>query len=294
MSNRSRPTIRLGPLAVAMPSALAMLVLFFGPLIIMISYGFLNGETFQVSGPATLDNYDSALTLGVNRTMALNSIVIGVITATVTVTIGLAIAYWLHFCAGRLATPVLSLVVASMFAGYLVRIYAWRTVLGTNGVVNSTLVDVGIIEDPLGFLIFSRFAVVIAELHLALPFAVVMLYAAIRPLRPELLEAAEVLGATASIRWRKVILPIMAAPIASTWMFLFILSSSDFVTPQFLGGIDGQLIGTQINRYFKNVGDYGKGTALATLMILFYAAVYGAIQFGLRRLKLNRIQWEGS
>jgi spermidine/putrescine transport system permease protein len=277
-----------------MPSALAMLVLFVAPLMIMIGYGFLTGENFQVSRPATLDNYDSALTLGVNRTMAWNSIVIGVTTATVTVIVGIAIAYWLHFCAGRLATPVLSLVVASMFAGYLVRIYAWRTVLGTNGVVNATLADVGVIDEPLGFLIFSRFAVVVAELHLALPFAVVMLYAAIRPLRPELLEAAEVLGATAWVRWRRVILPLMASPLASAWMFLFILSSSDFVTPQFLGGVDGQLIGTQVNRYFKNVGDYGKGTALATLMIVFYAAVYAVIQLVIRRLQLNRIEWEGS
>jgi spermidine/putrescine transport system permease protein len=277
-----------------MPSAIAMLVFFVAPLVIMIGYGFLTGENFQVTRPATLDNYDSALTLGVNRTMAWNSLMIGVITASVTVAVGMAIAYWLHFCAGRLATPVLSLIVASMFAGYLVRIYAWRTVLGTNGVVNSTLVDIGVVDEPLGFLIFSRFAVIIAELHLALPFAVVMLYAAIRPLRPEVLEAAEVLGATAGVRWRKVILPLMAAPLANAWMFLFILSSSDFVTPQFLGGVDGQLIGTQINRYFKNVGDYGSGTALATLMIIFYAAVYGLIRLGLRHLQLIRIDWNGS
>ena len=280
------------PLTVATPSMLAMLAFFFLPMVITVVYSFLTGELFQVGRPATLGNYESALTLEVNRTMAVNSILIGVIVATVTVAVGLPVAYWLNFSAGRWATPVISLVVASMFAGYLVRIYAWRTVLGTNGVVNAGLSGSGLIDEPLGFLIFSRAAVTIAELHLMLPFAIVMLYAAIRPIRPDHLEAAEDLGSSPATRWRRLLLPLMAAPIASAWMFVFIVASSDFVTPQFLGGLDGQLIGTQINRYFRESGDYGKGSALAVLMIVFYAVLYVVIQTGLRVAKLNRIEWD--
>ena len=269
-----------------------MLAFFFAPMIIMVVYSFLTGELFQVGRPATISNYESALTLEVNRTMAFNSIFIGTIVATITVLVGLPVAYWLHFSAGRWATPVISLVVASMFAGYLVRIYAWRTVLGTNGVINSSLQSIGVADEPLGFLIFSRTAVTIAELHLMLPFAIVMLFAAIRPIRHDHLEAAEDLGSTPLTRWRRVILPLMAAPIASTWMFVFIVGSSDFVTPQFLGGLNGQLIGTQINRYFRESGDYGKGAALAVLMILFYAALYWLVQLVLRAMKLQRIDWD--
>ena len=186
----------------------------------------------------------------------------------------------------------MSLVVASMFAGYLVRIYAWRTVLGSNGVVNAGLERVGLVDEPLGFLIFSRTAVVIAELHLSLPFAIVILYAAIGPIRPELLEAAEDLGAGPWVRWRQVILPLVASPMANAWMFVFIISSADFVTPQFLGGVSGQLIGSQINRYFREAGDYGKGAALAVLMIVFYAAVFAAIHGGLRMARLHRVDWD--
>jgi len=278
-------------LLVSAPSALGMLAFFFVPVIIVIAYSFMTGENWQVSGPATLGNYDSALTLGVNRTMAWNSIVTGLLTATITVAVGLPVAYWLHFSAGRWATPVLSLIVASMFAGYLVRIYAWRTVLGSNGIVNASLDRLGLVDEPVGFLIFSRTAVVIAELHLTLPFAVIILYAAIRPIRHDLLEAAEDLGAGPSLRWRRVVLPLMAAPMASAWMFIFIIASSDFVTPQFLGGVQGQLIGVQINRYFRDVGDYGKGAALAILLIVFYALVFAVLQLALRVMKLDRIDW---
>lgn len=278
-------------LLVATPSALAMVVFFVVPIAVVVVYSFLTSELFQIGGPATLGNYESALTLGVNRTMVWNSIVTGAITATVTVGVGLPIAYWLQFSAGRMATPVVSLVVASMFAGYLVRIYAWRTVLGSNGVVNTSLERIGLIDEPLGFLIFSRTAVIIAELHLALPFAIIILYAAVRPVRSDLLEAAEDLGAGPAVRWRQVILPLMASPMANAWMFVFILSSSDFVTPQFLGGRRGQLIGTQINRYFREAGDYGKGAALALLMILFYAVLFALVRFGLRAARLHRVDW---
>ncbi|MCY3650336.1 MAG: ABC transporter permease [Acidimicrobiaceae bacterium] len=278
-------------LLVATPPALAMLVFFVVPIAVVVVYSFLTGELFQIGRPATAVNYESALTLGVNRTMVWNSIVTGTITASVTVAVGLPVAYWLQFSAGRMATSVVSLVVASMFAGYLVRIYAWRTVLGSNGVVNASLERVGLIDEPVGFLIFSRTAVIIAELHLLLPFAIIILYAAIRPVRSELLEAAEDLGAGPAVRWRQVILPLMASPIASAWTFVFIISSADFVTPQFLGGLRGQLIGTQINRYFREAGDYGKGAALAILMILFYAALYALIRLGLRLARLNRVDW---
>lgn len=278
-------------LLVATPPAVAMLLFFVAPLAVVLAYSFLTGELFQIGKPATTGNYHSALTLGVNRTMVWNSIVTGVTAASVTVGIGLPIAYWLQFGAGRLATPVVSLVVASMFAGYLVRIYAWRTVLGSNGIVNASLERVGLIDEPLGFLIFSRTAVIIAELHLSLPFAIVILYAAIRPIRSDLLEAAEDLGASSAVRWRQVILPLMASPMANAWMFVFIISSADFVTPQFLGGVQGQLIGTQINRYFREAGDYGKGAALAMLMIVFYALVYALIRVGLRLARLHRVDW---
>lgn len=278
-------------LLVATPPALAMLFFLIAPITVVVVYSFLTGELFDVGRPATIDNYGSALSLEVNRTMVWNSIVTGVVTASVTVGLGLPIAYWLQFSAGRWATPVVSLVVASMFAGYLVRIYAWRTVLGSNGVVNTGLERVGLIDEPLGFLIFSRTAVIIAELHLLLPFAIVILYAAIRPISADLLEAAEDLGAGPTLRWRQVLLPLMASPMASAWMFVFIVSSSDFVTPQFLGGLRGQLIGTQINRYFREAGDYGKGAALAVLMILFYALFYALIRAGLRLARLHRVDW---
>ncbi len=94
-----------------------------------------------------------------------------------TLVVGLPIAYWLRFVAGRSRLAVLFLITASMFASYLVRIYAWRTVLGSQGLVNSALERAGLIDEPLGFLLYSRFAVVVALVHIFLPYVVLVLYA---------------------------------------------------------------------------------------------------------------------
>ena len=268
-----------------------MLLFFFVPIGIVVVYSFLTGEFFQVSRPVTMDNFENVVSLGIHRTMAWNSIVIGTIVATIAVGLGLAVATWLHFSAGRLAMPVLALIIASMFAGYLVRIYAWRTILGTNGVINSSLREAKVIDGTLEFLIFNRLAVILAELHLTLPLAVVILYAAIQPITTDLLWASEDLGAGPSTRWKRVLIPLMAAPMANAWMFLFIIGSSDFVTPQFLGGVRGQLIGVQVNRYFRDVGNYSRGAALVIAMMLFYAILYGVIQLLLRSVRLHRVDW---
>lgn len=279
------------PLLLAGPSVATMVVFFLIPVVVVLFYSFLHGELWQVSGPATLGNYDNALSSPLHRTLAWNSIVIGLVVSSLAVVIGLAVAHWLHFSAGRLATPVLSLVVASMFASYLVRIYAWRSVLGSNGIVNTTLERVGLIDEPLGFLIFNRLAVVLAGLHITLPLAILILYAAIRPIRADDLWAAEDLGSNPVTRWRLVVVPLMAAPMVNVGMLIFIISSSDFVTPQFLGGTSGQLIGVQVNRYFRAAGDYGKGAALVVLMIAFYAVVYAVLQGILRLARVHKVDW---
>ena len=84
-----------------------------------------------------------------------------------------------------------------MFASYLVRIYAWRTILGANGIINQSLIATGIIDEPLGFLLYNWFSVTIALVHIFLPYVVLVLYAGFRPLAPALLEAAQDLGANA-------------------------------------------------------------------------------------------------
>jgi spermidine/putrescine transport system permease protein len=255
------------------------------------AYSFLTAGLFSVAGPLTLDAYARALGAPINALLAGNAAATGLLAATATVAIALPVAYWLRYAAGRWQVPVLFVVTGSMFASYLVRIYAWRTILGENGLINRTLEGLGIVEAPLGFLLYNRFSVTVALVHIFLPYVVLMLHAGFRPLEPALLEAAEDLGAGTLRRWTHVILPLMAAPAAAAFLFVFVLSASDYVTPQLIGGTGGLMLGVQIQASFTAIGDWPQGAAISFLMLLGFLACALAVLAGLRLLGLDRIRW---
>jgi spermidine/putrescine transport system permease protein len=289
-AQRSPRSLRAGPLALSAPAAAGMLVFFAAPLIVFAVYSFLTAGFFTADMPLTLSNYSEALSSDVNRTLARNSAVVGLCTAVVAVAIALPIAYWLRFGAGRWRMPVLFVIVTAMFAGYLVRIYAWRTILGADGLLNRALTDIGLIDEPLGFLIFSRFAVIVALVHIVLPYTILVLYAGFAPVSVGLLEAAQDLGANAMTRWRRVILPLMAAPALSIAVFIFILAASDYVTPQFLGGNSGQLIGVPIQVEFTSTGNWPQGAATALAMLVAFLLLYLLVMAALRITRLDRVR----
>ena len=132
-----------------------------------------------------------------------------------------------------------------------------------------------------------------ALLFLYVPLAVVVLFAGFQPVTPGLLEAAQDLGAGAALRWRRVVLPLVAAPAASAFLFVFILSASDYVTPQFVGGTNGVMLGVQVQANFTTVGNYPLGAATSLLMLLAFVALYACVHLGLRLMRLDRIRFVG-
>jgi spermidine/putrescine transport system permease protein len=268
-----------------------MLIFFVAPLVTFAVYSFLTAGLFSVSGPATLANYHDAIHSPINGTLARNSLIVGLLAAGVSVAVGLPIAYWLRYAAGRLRVFVLFLITATLFASYLVRIYAWRSILGDNGLLNEGLRRLGLIDHPLGFLLYNRFSVTVALVHIFLPYVVLVLFAGFGPITPAFLEAAQDLGASAAARWRRVVLPLIAAPAASVFLFVFVLSAGDYVTPQLIGGTNGLMLGVQIQANLTTVGNWPLGAATAFLMLVAFVLCYGLTTLGLRVARLNRIRF---
>ena len=283
--------LRGGPLALATPATVGLLVFFVAPLLAFAVYSFLTGSLYEVSTPFTLENYREAVDSELNRTLARNSVVVGLLAALVSVAVALPIAYWLRYASERRRAIVLFLIVASFLASYLVRIYAWRSILGSNGLINSGLGELGLIDDPLDIFLYNRFAVTVALVHIYLPYVVLVLYAGLAPLQPSYLETAQDLGAGRLQRWRRVVLPLVAAPAASAFLFVFVLSAADYVTPQFLGGKTGVLLGVQVQVSFVGTGDYGLGAATAFAMLAGFLTCYALIALGLRLAKLDRLRF---
>lgn len=274
-----------GLLATA-PATMWMVAFFLAPFLVFLAYSLLNGGLYSVRLPFTVDAYAAAVSDPLNRALAWNSVLIGGSTALVTLVMGLPIAYWIRFAAGNRRLTVLFLFTSSLFASYLVRIYAWRTILGSQGLVNDSLAELGLISEPIGFLLYSRFAVVVALVHIFLPFVVLVLYAAIAPMSTSLLEVARDLGAGPIRTWTAVIVPVMAAPAFNAFMLVFILSASDYVTPQFLGGKEGQTIGARIQSNFIAVGDWPEAAATSILLLL---AFLGLQQLGMALLRARHL-----
>jgi spermidine/putrescine transport system permease protein len=183
------------------------------------------------------------------------------------------------------------LIVASFLASYLVRIFAWRTMLGRNGAINRGLESIGLIDEPLDFLLYNRFAVTVALVHIFLPYVVLVLYAGLAPLQPSYLETAQDLGAGWLQRWRRVVLPLVAAPATSAFLFVFVLSAADYVTPLLLGGTNGVMLGVQVQVAFIGTGDFAYGAAIAFAMLAGFLVCYALIALGLRLTKLDRVRF---
>jgi ABC-type spermidine/putrescine transport system permease subunit I len=284
---------RLGSGLLAVPGAAAVVALFVLPALTFFVYSFLTGAVYSFGGklPLTLSNYSDMLGSETVRKLAENSVIVGGLAAIITLAIAIPVGYWLRYCAGRWQRPALFLVVLTFFASYLVRVYAWRTILGSDGLVNQSLERLGLIDEPLQFLLYSRFAVTLAIVHLLLPVVILVIFAGFRPLDPRYLECAQDLGAGFVARWRLVILPLLAVPVVSAVTLCFILASSDYVTPQLLGGPGQSMIGVEIQNQFKATGNYPMAAALSMTVVAVYAIIYGAFTTLLRAFKLNRIEW---
>jgi spermidine/putrescine transport system permease protein len=274
-----------------LPAAGAFLVFFVAPLVLLVVYSFLTAGLLEVTRPFTLANYAKTLHSTAVAALGQNSAEIGAITAVVTVAVAMPVAYWLRYSSSRLRLPVLFLVTASLFASYLVRIYAWRTLLGDHGIINAALHDVGLVDRPLTFLLYNKLAVVIALVHIFLPYVVLVLYAGLGPIHKDYLEAAQDLGATSPQRWLRVLLPLLATPATAAFMFVFIRAAGDYVTPQFLGGTNGSMLGVLAQSDFTVAGDWGSGAATAILMLLGFLGCYLIALVPLRRLGLRDVKF---
>jgi spermidine/putrescine transport system permease protein len=196
------------------------------------------------------------------------------VVALVVVVLAYLFAYLATFTFPRYRELLLFLMLASIFGGYLVRIYAWRTILGDEGLVNSLLLWLGLIERPLRFLLFSRFAVLVTLVNFLLPFGVLPLYGAMQNVPRDALEAARDLGGGPIAVFRTVLLPLTSTGIRIAFAFAFVLSAGDYVTPELVGGTNGIMIGNVINDQFGVAYNWPLGAALAITTLFCVLVIF--------------------
>lgn len=257
--------------------ATAFYLVFFGiPMAILLVLSTWRQEGYSQVPDLTLASYVDALTNKLYVAVLLRTVMVGLVTTLIVVPIAYGLAFLMRFRFERRANLLLGLVLISLFSGYLVRIYAWRTILGTEGLLNAALLELGLISEPITALIFSPWAVMITLVGLLLPLALLPIWSSMTNVGRDHLEAARDLGSSGLRLHRTVILPMVLPGVGTAFAISFVLAAGDFVVPTMVGGAQGgTMIGNLITTFFRgSSADWPLGAALSLIVLGLLVLVY--------------------
>jgi spermidine/putrescine transport system permease protein len=193
----------------------------------------------------------------------LRSVAISGVVTLVTVVLAYPMAYFIAFRATKTKFLWLVLVTIPFWTSYLLRVFAWKVILGYNGVINSGLMSLGLIKAPLAFLLYNPTAVVVTLAHAWAAFAILPIYVSLEKIDRSLLDAAADLGDGAIRRFVRVTLPLSLPGVIGAAVLVFVPTTGDYVTPTLVGGPDGVMIANVIEVQFDRIGNWPLGSALA-------------------------------
>jgi spermidine/putrescine transport system permease protein len=216
----------------------------------------------------TFANYRQLLTVDVYWQTLLRSMWIAARVMLFSLLLGYPLAYYLSFYAGARKDLFYQLVIIPLWVSYLVRAYAWKTILGSDGVLNTLLQYVHLTRHPLEFLLYSPFAVVLTLTHIYTSFTFLPIYASLEHIPRNLVEASNDLGATPAQTFWRVIFPLSIPGVLAGATFAFVLSLGDFLAPLLLGGPSGIMISNIVVSLFGAAYNWPLGAAISFCMLL--------------------------
>ena len=255
------------------PTLLLMVFAMGIPFGIMVVMSFWRQIGFEFDTAFTFANYAEAVERPVYQALLLRSLTISSICTVATVLVSYPMAYYVAFHVRKRKMAWIILMTLPFFSSYLLRIFAWKVILGYNGVINSGLKGLGLIEQPLAFLLYSPTAVVITLAHAWAAFAILPIYISLEKIDRSLLEAATDLGDGPVKRFLGITLPLSMPGVIAASLMIFIPTVGDYVTPTLVGGPDGLMIANLIQAQFGLVNNWPMGAALALDMMLVVAVI---------------------
>jgi spermidine/putrescine transport system permease protein len=251
----------------ALPTGLFVFVGALLPIGILIVFSVFKVEDSSLVPALSFRSWHEIVTDPLYGQLIGRSLIYGLVTAALAAVFGypLAIGIWRMPSAWK--GVGLFVLLTPLYTGELMRIYAWRLVLGTQGLVNSLLMWTGLIDEPLKALLFSRFAVQLVLFYNALPFMVLALLVSLERIDRHLIDAARDLGASTSQTFSRLILPMTIPGLAAGGFAVFALSAGDLLTPKFLGGTSGATAMGMIDSLFGTAFDWPLASALAVSLL---------------------------
>lgn len=267
------------------------LILICGMLVLpMIGLIALSVTTDRQLSSFTLDNYSrifalrlsapgSVLPFALDNPIYLyllaKSLAMSLLSTSAVLLLAYPAAFYVAFRVAKNRTLWLFIISLPFMTSYLLRVFAWRLILGHNGLVNSALLAIGVIDAPLDFLVYSNFAVVLTLAHAWAAFAILPIYVSLRKIDRSLVEASIDLGSGPSRTFWRIIFPLSLPGVISAAVLVFIPTVGDYVTPALVGGTNGTMIGSLVYALFTRADQPNLGAAVSVTMIV--ATVFATI-----------------
>jgi spermidine/putrescine transport system permease protein len=251
----------------ALPVGWVTLLLFL-PYLFLFAHSFFRLKNGQLTHELTLENYTRLFGTPLYPSTILFSAGIALRVTIASLLLSYPLAYLLAFKVQKHRNLLYMAVIIPLWVSYLVRAYAWKIILGQEGILNGFLLSIGVIDQPLSVLLYSKWTVMLALVHIYTPFTLMPIYAGLESIAPALKEASQDLYAS---RWKTfwhVVLPLSLPGVIAGCTFAFVLSMGDFIAPVLLGGNDSALmVSNLVVSLFGVAYNWPLGAAVSVVML---------------------------
>jgi spermidine/putrescine transport system permease protein len=274
--------------ALLSPTLIVMFLMLIVPIAGMVAFSFITQIYFDFDTTPTLNNYWTIFKPGEGATylgipfpfetpiyliLLAKSILMSLVSTTVILLLAYPMAYFLAFHVTKHKILWIIIITIPFWTSYLLRVFAWKVILGFNGVINSGLISLGVISEPLEFLLYNPTSVVITLAHAWLAFAILPIYVSLEKIDRSLLEAATDLGDTPYERFMRITLPLSMPGVISSSLLVFIPTVGDYITPSLVGGTSGIMVGNIIQSLFGKANNAPLGAAVSIVMMLVITGI---------------------
>jgi spermidine/putrescine transport system permease protein len=255
------------------PTLAVMLFSMCVPFAMMVILSFWTQVGYDFDTTLSAGNYAKVIDGPVYTQLLLRSLWISGTVTFATIFIAYPMAYYVAFHVHRRKAVWIILMTLPFWTSYLLRIFTWKVILGYNGAINSGLIGLGLIDEPLEFLLYNPTAIVITLTHAWAAFAILPIYVSLEKIDRSLLEAATDLGDGPVARFLRVTLPLSLPGVIAATILIFIPTVGDYVTPALVGGPNGLMVANLIQAHFGIINNWPGGAALAILAMIIVGLI---------------------
>ena len=265
-------------LAISLPPLAWVTLFLLAPYALMFVHSFWSVQDNQIVHTWSLNNYAKLAASPLYMQVLLRSMWIAARVTVFALLLGYPLAYFLSFHAGPRKELLYQLVIVPLWVSYLVRGYAWKTILGGDGVLNGLLQFLHVTRHPVEFLLYSPFAVVLTLTHIYTPFTFLPIFASLEHIPRNLVEASQDLGASPRATFWRVILPLSVPGLLAGATFAFVLTLGDFLAPILVGGPGGTMISNIVQTLFGAAYQWPLGSAIAVCILVLVVGLLFATE----------------